>query len=192
MPPTFTRFQYHRRDDVSEHGDFIFSRNDVRYGHTGIKNLKYNLELSQQEWSLEVSSGRFARECVFDISTSRNAFRMTAKAVGVARAFLRFRLDRDFGSFPVDALELVTRRNAAIDYFVATMYKGGAADPVVSGANISPAVDSVWEAFVLSPGGAYFPSDFLTLELLFSADTIGDYVEVGDLDLFYKNAQGNV
>lgn len=191
MPPPFTSWSYMRRDALDEHGQYAFNLTGVEYGHDGIKNLRYNYQIPQLQWAVIADSGSFTSQYTYDISNSRVPLRLTCTATGTVKAYTRFQLNRDHGATVASSLGIVTYRNQAITSLSLSLESNGVADSIVSGSNIMPSVAATWEAFTFTPD-TYQPSAWVTLTVAFVADTIGDYVQIGDMSWFYVTQRGNV
>jgi hypothetical protein len=186
-------FHYMVKKAKLDHGWTEYIRTGVKYAHDGIHGLRHHVPIpSVGAYTGQNSSGSFSFAYAYDGGTSRQPLTITCTTVGVAVARIRFQLPPDYGAFPADGITIFTRRSAAITHLRATLLKAGAADGTINALSIEPASSGVWQAFPMTPGSTYFPGDWLTLEIEFSADTIGDAVEIADLTAEYVSGRGNV
>jgi len=183
-------FVGHSRYDKTAKGAFVFMRTGVEYAHNGIKNLRHRLT-GPALWTGGGVTGTFTPSIQYDASSSRMSIRLACSAPGTARALYRFQLPPDFGEFGADALEVVTKRNAAITSLTCSLMKSGAADAGINGVNVSPTLTNTWQLFQLTPSGTYSKRDWVTVLLEFVADTGGDEVDIADVALEYISGRGN-
>jgi hypothetical protein len=181
------------KHDILGSGKTVFENTGVTYADDGINGLLHNIPMSQQDW---IHDGVHALSYSFDATTARLPARMTA--AGAGNGFLRKRLllPRDFGRWPNNAIKLITRRSAIISgSLLFTMYgPSGSADPDVNAINVTPVSADTYEQFVITPGGVYAQSDFMTaaLELEFIAANPGDWMEISDVEVTIRSAEGNI
>lgn len=173
-------------------GERKWLRTLVEYGDDGIKNLLGNLTVPINEWLLVDSSGTSALSQQYDATTSRVSSRISVLVTGTHHLYKRLLVPQEFGVFPVGSLNLMARRNAAAGSMTLTLLKGGTADSTINGSSIRPAANNTWEAKSLSPGSAYSPGDFVTLDISFVSNAINDWFEVTDWDIFFQYGRGNV
>lgn len=186
------RARRHIRHDQIEAGYFRYLLTGVQYGHAGIANLIHQIPFAQGEWAKVDDSGESSLELIEDAPTSRVPTKLDVVTTGTHRILKRFQIPADFGSFPDPALGLMARRSGALTTLQLSLLKGGTADSVLDGVDISPMVDSTFEFFELTPGDTYDQGDFVTLQIEYVSSTIGVFVEIADIEFLYKSGLGNV
>ena len=175
-------------------GEFVWLLTQVEMGHDGFKNLIHFVPLAQNDWQLFQSGSGHILTNEFDPATSRDLARQTATVAAARTSFLRKRiiLPQDFGQFDTGAIVFITRRSAsAPTSYQATLLKGGVADPGINGVNVQAAT-TAFELKTLTPTATYFPGDLVTLELECITGGNLQFNEIGDLEIQYRTARGNV
>lgn len=182
------------RSDESETGEVIWTSTDVHYGSGGIKGLNHLISFSQTGWVKDdTAPGVSTRTEIFDAVTSRTPVELEATTTGVHKLLLRVPIPIDFGLFPAGSVAILTRlSNVAVGVTLKlTMLRGGVADPGIDAVDVKPALANTYAFFQFTPTDTYSPGDFVTFELEFTSDSIGDKVDVSDAEIFYENDKVN-
>lgn len=182
-------------DDKLGSGQMTFENTGVVYGDDGITGLLYNLPVPQNEWTFS-TTGVQTRADALDGTTKRIMTRATGAAAAsqVATIAKRVLMARDFGSWPDQGFKVITRKHGAGGNAITmTLYgPGGVADAAVDHVSVLPVAADTFEQFVMSPSGLYTPNDFLTLQVAITTTLVGDYVEIGDIEMIVRSKRGNI
>lgn len=181
-----------RADEIAN-GHFRFINTNLEYGDDGIKGLRHCIPLAQQEWLHDGTAGH-TKSDQYDSGSSRIMTRITSTGAATSRMRKRVLLPRDFWKFPTIGFEFVVRGSSPLPTAVTmTVRLYGTADGSVNDANIKPAVASVFEVKALSiTDSTYFSADFITLEFKMQSSGAGEWAEIGDIELGYITARGNI
>lgn len=190
MPPA----RLPNRHEEIQNGEFVFLQHGVEYGDDGVKNLKHFVPMAQNEWHHFLSATHHRLVRVHETVTSRIMTRMIACEGGAktSKMMRRILLPKDFGSFPVSGLSVISRRSSNVTSFSVTLWKSGVADLTIDNISIFPISENTFEAFSFTPAASYSPGDFASIEIKIQTSGRGAWAEVGDISLAYVTARGNV
>lgn len=111
-----------------------------------------------------LASGTATPALIYDPEEGRIVNRFTsgdAPKSGIWR--IRFALPEDFDSFPVNAVQLDTRRSADVTGMSLLLEgDGGTHDPDINGADVEPTANGVFQTKKLTPTGDYKAGDVIT------------------------------
>lgn len=183
-----------RADEIGA-GHFKFLNTGVEVGDDGIKGLRHYVPLSQNEW-LHDGTANHAKSEQYDGGTGRILTRITAAAGGAITSRMRKRvlLPRDFWKFPALGFEVIVRGSNALPTFVKmTVERNATPDGTVNDLDIKPSVHSTFEAKQMSISSTtYLAGDFIILEFKVTTANNAEWAEIGDVQLGYITARGNV
>jgi len=187
------QWRRHARADEIANGYFKFINTGVKFGDDGIDGLLHHVPIAQTEWLHDGTAGH-TKSDQFDSSTSRILSRITSTGAATSRMRKNLVLPRDFGSFQAFGFQMVVRgSNPLPTAFTMTVKRNVIADATMNDNDIKPSVHSVFEVKQRSITSlTYLPQDLVLLEVKIQSSGSGEWAEIGDVQLTYVSAGGNV
>jgi hypothetical protein len=184
-------FKYQTHIDTVGPWAMICPPDGTTVGSRGTAGFRKFVPIPQSDWVKVDSSGTSALAYLFDSATSRLTAQLNPSATGTHKLRKRILLPRDHGTEATLGFRLVTKRSGSITSLKVSILKGGAADATINGSSVSPASAATFELFSFTPGTDYTPGDWVTIEIEYVSSTIGNTVEIGDLEWAYLTGMVN-
>jgi hypothetical protein len=185
----------HARRDQVACGYWHFIDTGVEIGCNGIAGLLHYIPVSQTGWVWEQDAGGHQYSEVWDGTASRQNIRITSILAAANASWLDMRIlmPQDFGSFPANAIAFTVQVNdITTPTLNATLYNDAGIDAGISAVDILPVLPATYTLVQLTPADVYAPGDWVTLDVAFTNDAVGQYVEMMDISITYTSARGNV